>query len=182
MFFRSIVLTLLPIIVLLAGGLLMAEISGRDAQRKEVESTFEPNGKKTRPLNLRFFGYSAADAHTYWAPLARNKMPERRFLQIDLAFPLVYGIAWATSLFLAGAALGVPLRSLWPWLLLIALLADWSENLIQLKEFGAYDGTVESLSEAWIIGASVATMAKLWILTCLWLAVPISQIHSLRRP
>ncbi|HEX3129928.1 MAG TPA: hypothetical protein VH394_21525 [Thermoanaerobaculia bacterium] len=155
---KTTLLLLLPAVAFLAGAWLLLKLSGRG----------EPPQK---PLNRRF-GYSLSETVSYWEALgSRGRSAERRILELDLAFPLLYGGALAASLLLARSSLKNPL----PVALILApvaitLLADWTENAIHLNQLGRYVADGQSaLQESWIRVASTATALKLSFLTVSWL-------------
>jgi hypothetical protein len=101
----------------------------------------------------------------HWAVLKETALlrAEQRFLELDLIFPFFYGAALATSLLIAWAALDRPFspaRLIAP--VAITVLADWTENLVQLRQLSRYiDGGEAALQSGWIQLASVATVIKL---------------------
>ena len=143
-----IVMLALPTVVFIGGGLALAKLSGRQI----------PDGFK--PLNRRWSGYNADEAACYWSAAERkNPGAERRFLEMDLVFPFLYGGALAAGLLIGWALLG---RLFSPaWLLapvVIALIADWTENLAQINQLGRFPGR---LQESCIRIASMATVTKM---------------------
>jgi hypothetical protein len=153
------VMLFLPTAVFLGGGWIMTEISGRELVKQQ------------EPLNQRF-GYNVDAVHGYWQALdERARGAEVRFLELDLVFPFLYGGALATGLLLGWASLG---RRFNPaWLLApvaIALLADWTENLVQLGQLRRFSAH-KALQESWIRVASAATTTKLLFLYSLCLVL-----------
>jgi len=148
----SLLALALPLAAYLGGGLLTTELAARE----------EPAGAQ-KPLNLRF-GYSAADLTSYWQAFKPSGLEgERRFLEADLIFPFLYGGALATGMLLLWAALGRPFNPA-PLFAVVAitLLADWTENLVQLRQICRFIRQGSSELEAhWINVASAATMVKL---------------------
>jgi hypothetical protein len=147
------VAVVVPIATLLAGGLVMSWLSGRREH---------PGGEK--PL-MRRWGYSEFEAERYWRDLASRQElnAERWFLRIDLGFPLVYGAALLLGLHLVWEAAGRP----FPWALLVApcavaMLADWTENVVQLRLLSSFPPAGgESLPAGAVKVASLATQVKL---------------------
>ncbi len=152
----------LPIVVFFGGVWIMSVLTGRQSVQRRLAGVADADRK---PLNERF-GYGLNDVDRHWDALAndpRARSSEQRFLEMDLLFPFFYGAALAASLLMLWALLGRPFN---PALLLapvvITLLADWTENLIQIHQFGRYvDAGKQGLSEGWIRVASVATILKL---------------------
>jgi hypothetical protein len=161
---KTTLLLLLPAVAFLGGAWLLLKLSGRG----------EPPQK---PLNRRF-GYDISAARDYWGALGESgRRAERRFLELDLAFPLVYGGALAASLLMARSSLKNPL----PLALILApvavtLLADWTENVIQLNQLRRYGQ--DTLQESWIRVASTATILKLSFLTLSWLVLAYLILRS----
>jgi hypothetical protein len=110
----------------------------------------------------RRFAYDVSDVRRYWDALGpRGIVAERRFLQYDLAFPLVYGGALAASLVWlsgrAGWSAGIALAPV-----IVGMIGDWTENLFQLAQLRVYetDG-IGRVSAGAIRIASLATATKL---------------------
>jgi hypothetical protein len=122
-----------------------------------------------KPLNQRWRGYDVDAVASYWAKLHdAGRRAEQRFLELDLVFPTWYGGALAVSLATASSPLGVPI----PVGLLLApvavtVLADWTENLVQLDQLRRYiespdtKAADDALQPDRIRVASVATIVKL---------------------
>lgn len=147
---KAVVVLALPIVVFLAGAIVMQTLSGRTLGDRE-------------PLNQRVRGYDAAAVKRHWEILKNDEVleAEQCFLELDLAFPLLYGGALAASLLIAWKALGLPFGRAWliaP--VAITILSDWTENLIQLGQLRRFiDG--KALQASLIQIASVATILKL---------------------
>lgn len=153
---RTILLALvmlgLPAATFVAGGLIMERWSGR-AQAAP---------KDQAPLYKRF-RYDAEQVRTYWKAFGDKLPRERLFLELDLVFPFLYGGGLAAGLLLAWASLGRPFHPAWVLApVLLGVLADWTENLVQLGQMRIYlkDGP-QALQEGWIRVASAATAIKL---------------------
>jgi len=118
------------------------------------------------PLNQRLRGYSADDAAAFWGAIrdssATGLHAERRFLQVDLAFPLVYaGLAFALGRLAAQRWLGVTIPVRWlAVVLVVTAVADWTENLVQLPQLALFQAG-HTLQPAAIRIASLATQVKL---------------------
>jgi hypothetical protein len=146
----SILALAIPLVAYFGGGLLTTKIARR-----------EPPPTSQRPLMMRW-GYSASDVGSYWGKFP-SLAGEQRFLEADLVFPFVYGGALVAGMLLLWGALGRPFS---PALLLgvvgVTLLADWTENLVQLRQLSRFmeHGCAE-LQANWIHVASAATMVKL---------------------
>jgi hypothetical protein len=152
----AVLILVLPLAVVAAGGLLMNLISGREL----------PDG--LQPLNSRL-GYTADDVHFYLLnlPVKDGLERERLFVQIDLLFPVFYGAAFVVSLLSGLRAIG---RRAWlKWMLLpviIGVLADWLENLMMLRLLDlAIDniglGGIVEMPATTVAIASAATLVKL---------------------
>ncbi|MDA4846150.1 hypothetical protein [Hoeflea poritis] len=163
------------LVISLAGISFMKTASGYAV----VESAIEQSADICSPLYARLTGYGEAKAEAVWQVIADTPggpEAERAFLQWDLLFPLLYGGVLAIIMLVmirtvgAGrhrAALLAPVA--------LAVIADWTENLIHLRQFARFlagDGI-----SGWAIGlASAATSVKfLMILASLalivWLAL-----------
>jgi hypothetical protein len=113
---------------------------------------------------MRLEGYDTADAAQLWGLFdPRAQESERRFLLLDLLFPLFYGGAFLVALLRVWRDLGRPFSSV----LLIAPVAitvvtDWTENLIHLTQLHRYmEQGEEGLQSGWIQVASAATTIKI---------------------
>lgn len=159
---KIVIILALPFVVFWGGAWIMAELSNRDYVINRLnESNLSPCEKK--PLNQRL-GYNLNAAVRYWEildPTARKT--EQYFLKLDLVFPFFYGAALAISLLLTWAILGRPFRPLWiitPVAVLV--LADWTENLVQLHQLKKYREHGEAALQPYMIQiASIATCIKL---------------------
>ena len=88
-----------------------------------------PNGLD--PFDSRFLGYSAEDARSYIAALARAGGTDTYlgvFRTLDTVFPLALTITFLGTLWLNTASLGLPLRMLLLFCPLLYLVADLLEN------------------------------------------------------
>ncbi|MBA2487120.1 MAG: hypothetical protein H0V35_13710 [Nitrospira sp.] len=136
-----------PAAVLLGGSRILSQASGRAA----VNQLTPGEQKAPRPLNLRWFGYGTETAKGYWSWLkCAGRQAEKRFLLLDLVFPLFHGGALATSLWWVWATFGRPFHPAWivaP--LAMILTADWTENLIHLAQLRHYvssnEGRIQGL-------------------------------------
>ncbi len=152
---RTLLLALLPIAALWVGDNLMQRASGRH----QVEAS------PVKPLGMRLSGYDAAEAADYWRALqARGGLTaERKYLSLDLAFPLFYGGA-LFALWIYGLAhcrcrmsIAIPLV-----LVLMVVVADWAENFIQLQQSGQMLSYPSQALDGFLIAlASRATQVKL---------------------
>jgi hypothetical protein len=156
---KAIGLLLLPLVVFLGGGYLMQKLSDPGQLRDKVQKE-----KDLKGLGLRLEGYKLEAIKEYWGALKLEHGAldaERRMLEIDLVFPFVYGAGFAVALLLAWAALGRPFHPVWivtP--LFVEVVADWIENLIQLRQVRLFSGSEGILQPGWIQIASVATSVK----------------------
>ncbi|HYN22425.1 MAG TPA: hypothetical protein VE078_15800 [Thermoanaerobaculia bacterium] len=150
----AIVMLALPAVVFSGGAWIMDKMSGR---------TDVPQP----PINRRFH-YDTHDVQQYWKAF-KDVGTEKRFLELDLVFPFLYCGALAASLLMAWASLGRTFNPAWILApLVITLLADWTENLTQLKQLQRFlDGL--ALQENWIRIASTATALKLSFFYASWL-------------
>lgn len=150
----AIVMLALPAAAFVGGAWIMNKMSGRN----EVPQP---------PIN-KSFHYDRDDVVAYWQAF-KDVYTEKKFLELDLIFPFLYGGTLAASLLMVWASLG---RSLSPaWIIApvaVILLADWTENLVQLKQLGHFLRQ-EALQDGWIRIASTATALKLTFFYASWL-------------
>jgi len=159
----------LPMLVLILGGIALHTLSGRQlvvAQLAKLESP-----KDRRGLGLRLKGYDLAAVKTHWGILgADERVIEQRYLWMDLLFPLAYGGAFGWALLQASDYLSDPVPTVWlRGLIGLTVLADWTENEIQLLQLRRWDAG-KPLQARRIALASVATQIKLLsaaTLTCI---------------
>jgi hypothetical protein len=158
----AFLLIFVPTLVIVGAAGLMSCIVHRGAVKTQLEKA--PCSKDRRPLYMRPGGYSAADVLNHWKWLDKCGLAiEEKFLKIDLLFPFFYGgvLFWASLV--AWQSLGSPFPAGWfiaP--LVIAAVADWTENLIQLRQIGRHkENRTRALDPSWIRFASIATKAKL---------------------
>lgn len=117
------------------------------------------------PLNRRYRGYDAPAVARHWSALDdRALRSEDYVLKLDLAFPVLYGGAVLLSFLYAQLLLYDPEPRYWLTLpVLIAVLADWVENLVLLKQLRRFRAQPQEAMEiGWIRIASGATTVK-WI-------------------
>ena len=152
---KAIVVLAIPMVAFHGGAWLINRLSGR----KQVPE---------RPINKRF-RYGKREVVEYWRAF-QDLGPEKRFLELDLAFPLLYIGALAVSMIMAWRA-NHPFHLAWIVIpLAVTLLADWTENLVhldQLKRFRA--GGPAALDSGRIRIASTATALKLSFFIGCWL-------------
>lgn len=159
--FFIMVFVLLPPAVLFAGNWIMSSLSGRDFFRRRVKLRAAPGDRK--PLNRRF-GYDACAVHRHWRVLGTaGCAAERKFLKLDIAFPLVYGAALTAGMVVFWIALGRPFHPAWfieP--VIITMVADWMENILLLGQLGRYANEgKKALEDDRIKVANAATTIKL---------------------
>jgi hypothetical protein len=183
---KVIVILTLPTTAFLGGAWLMFEISGRERVTQSLVDKAEPADRK--PLYRRL-NYDIDAVKRHWGALDSEALhSERRFLQLDLVFPFLYGAALAFSLIMAWEALGRRFHPAWVLTpVLIAMLSDWAENLLQLRQLSYYLTGGDTLLQAWWIRvAAVATLLKLLFfstaLLVLILLVCFMLIHAYRHP
>ncbi|ULA60839.1 MAG: conserved membrane protein of unknown function [Nitrospira sp.] len=160
-----------PIAVLFCGDAVMSGASGRAAAIHQLTDG-KPNGP--RPLNQRWFGYGSDAAQAYWCWLTpAGRQVEKRFLALDLLFPLLYGGALAASLGWVWTALERPFHPAWILAPLVMItMADWLENLIQLAQLRHYMSSNEQYVQSrWIQLSSCATIVKLWLTSGLYITL-----------
>lgn len=127
--------------------------------------------RKQSPLSLdkRRWGYSLSDVRAYWKSLGREgRTAEEQFLKRDLTYPFVYGGAIGAGTLVAGSRLdlSVPLTAALVAPIAVASIADWVEDLTQLRQLRRYMSSGEEAVEAGPIRlASAATRLKLAFLT-----------------
>ncbi|MEK6333505.1 MAG: hypothetical protein AABM67_01070 [Acidobacteriota bacterium] len=162
---RAIALVAFPIIVFVGVGYLMGRLSDHGQVAQQLLKKFkDEEEKKRKPLGLRPFGYNLEAVTAYWGALdGKAKEAERLNLELDLVFPFIYGAAFAGSLLCAWVALGRPFHPVWILTpLFVEVVADWIENLIQLKQLKLFTSN-QALQTSWIQVASVATIFKYWL-------------------
>jgi hypothetical protein len=150
--FKAALIVIAPLVALAIGYVILRAMPAYDgiAQAKAGDS-----------LQQRYQGYDVGYVEGYWRRLEGAWTSERMLLVVDLAFPLLYGGAFAMAVLFGGATLGLHAG----WLLallapvLIVVAADWVENLLLLTQLGQFE-TTRKLSASWIRLASVATTLK----------------------
>ncbi|QQR75300.1 MAG: hypothetical protein IPJ17_06910 [Holophagales bacterium] len=148
----SLLALVLPLVVFLAGAGAMQKLSGRTA-----------GNDAGKPLNQRW-GYSVDDVASCWSSLGDAGLrAERRFLELDLIFPFAYGGALLAASLLVWSRLGRPISAAWlVAVVALTLGADWTENLVHLRELERFvTNGASALEPRWIAIASAATITKL---------------------
>jgi len=160
---RAIFMIALPAAVLVGGVAIMTKVTHHQEVEERASSAPHPCDRK--PLDQRF-GYDAGAVDRYWGAVGGALPAEQRFLEVDLAFPFLYGGALAASLLLAWSSLGRPFSPAWIMApVAITVVADWTENLVQLAQLRRYSaGGAHALQASWIRVASAATSLKLLFL------------------
>ena len=122
--------------------------------------------RKQSPLSLdkRLWGYSLSEVRAYWEALGpAGRVAEERFLKWDLSYPFVYGGAIGAGTLIAGSRLVLPVplvALLTP--IAVASIADWVEDLTQLRQLRRYRSDRGAAVEAGPVRlASAATRLKL---------------------
>ena len=146
-----LLLFFLPIFVFGGGAWIASAVSGRHAVVEQ------------QPLNQRP-GYDTKDVAQYWGALDSSGLrAEQRFLELDLVFPTLYGLALAVSLLTISAMLRSPIHTAWliaP--VVVTVVADWIENLVQLDQLRNFiESGEKGLSAGWIHLSSTVTIVKL---------------------
>lgn len=152
----------LPVVVLFGGAGIMSMLSGHNYVTKQLRANAASKDRKG--LNERLLGYDTDAVARHWGVLDERALhSERRFLQLDLVFPFFYGAALAFALWQAWTAVGKTFSSVWLVVLVaITMIADWTENLIQLSQLRLYmENGKDGLQPGWIQIASAATTVKL---------------------
>jgi hypothetical protein len=152
----------LPVVACLSAGLIMIAASGHTYVTQQLEERAAPNDRTQ--LNMRLQGYDTTDVAQLWGVLDRRALDsERRFLQLDLLFPLFYGGAFLLALLRVRRDLEKAFSPVWliaP--VAITALTDWTENLIHLAQLRSYlEQGNEGLQAGWIQIASAATIIKI---------------------
>jgi hypothetical protein len=157
---RAILMLALPAAVFFGGVAIMKKVT--DYQQVKNRASSAPNPCDRKPLDQRL-GYDAGAVDRYWGALDGARTAEQHFLEVDLLFPFLYGGALAASLLLAWSMLGRPFSPAWIMApVAITMLADWTENLVQLAQLRRYStGGAHALQAGWIRVASAATSLKL---------------------
>ena len=178
-FWLGLAITLLPQVAFWAGSIVMVHLSGRREVRKRMK---ELPKRDQKPLNQRLGGYDLSAVQRLWGALAAPPLgskghtlleSERLALRLDLLFPLLYGSAFAVSLLLAWQSRHATAAPGWLFVpVVICVLADWTENTVQLKQLKLFQGDPSSLQESWIRVASAATRIKLLFFTVCSLLIP----------
>ena len=182
---KMVIMLTLPIVVFLTGAWGMSKMCDQHYLIQRVMQLPDPD---RIPLNQRFGGYNASSVKRYWAALDEAAYrAERCSLKLDLLFPILYGAALLSSLLMAWTTLGKPFYRAWLMApLAVTILADWTENLVQLGQLGLHiEGGEVGLQLGWIQVASTATVLKLAFFTgttlflvCLVVGVIIRAIKS----
>lgn len=148
-----------PVAVSLGVGKAMQVYSGRERLSASGAA---------KPLYQRW-GYTPAEVVAYWKEVSRQASGrglavERRFQELDLLYPFVYGGLLAAALLLAWVRLGRGFSPAWVLLpVALLMLCDWTENVVQLAQLTRYEHG-KPLASHWIQVASIATMLKLALL------------------
>lgn len=156
----------LPVVVFLGGAWMMTILSGHNYVTKQLHE--KAKKKDQKGLNMRVLGYDTEAVAEHWGVLDERALRnERRFLQLDLAFPLFYGAALAIALWQTWTAVGKTFSHAWLVVLVaITMIADWTENLIQLSQLRLYvENGKDGLQPGRIQVASAATIVKLLFFT-----------------
>jgi hypothetical protein len=159
---KAIVLLALPTAVIIGGAYVMAKLAGRQQVTQRLQDNAKPEDRT--PLGFRIGGYNLEAVDRHWVALDPDtRKLERRALELDLIFPFLYGGAIAAALLLTWVALDRPFHPAGLILpVAITVVADWTENLVQLTQLRLFDaGGKDGLRSGWIQIASTATTTKL---------------------
>lgn len=157
----AVCLVLVPVFVIVGAGVLMKALAGYAEVEKQLADATQK--EQATALFARPGGYSAEEVAAHWGLLNESGLAsERRFLRADLFYTLFYGGALATAILLGRRRAGLttpPLAAVAP--VVSAILADWTENLVQLGQLDLFkqDGAV-ALDASWVAVASAATSLK----------------------
>jgi hypothetical protein len=163
---ETILMLALPLVVFVSGAWIMARLSHRQCVVDQLNRSGVRKNDRN-PLKQRL-GYDIEAVQRHWGALDAVALgSERTFLQLDLIFPFFYGAALMASLMMAWSTLGRPFRPVWiiaP--VVFTMLADWTENLVQLSQLRRYlKGGEVTLQAGWIQIASTATILKFLLFT-----------------
>ena len=159
---KALVLLALPTVIIVGADLVIAKLSGRQQVKSRLRNL--PAAADRRMLGMRLCGYDADEVSRHWGALAPDTFqPVRTALELDLIFPFFYGGAIAAALLAAWVALERPFPPVWLILpVAITMVADWTENFIQLGQLSRFEASGEAgLHRGWIQIASLATTTKL---------------------
>ncbi len=151
----------LPLSLFKAGVAIMDKLADGPYVSQRLERAAPPADQT--PLNRRLKGYDVQAVNRHWGALHRRaREAERLFLELDLVFPFLYGGGLAAGLLIAWAMVGRPWHPAWFIVpVVVAVLADWTENLVQISQLERYvSGSETSLQAGWVRVASVATSVK----------------------
>jgi hypothetical protein len=184
---RSVAMAALSLVIpalLFFGGVAgMAAASDQEHVKRRLADAAPPVDRK--PLNMRVTGYDAAAVRRHWGALdPRALAAVRGLLKLDLIFPLVYGAGLAVGLLLAWSSLERPFSRAWLVLpVAITMVADWTENVVQLHQLARFQASAAHPLHAGMIRiASVATVVKLLLFgTTVVLLCTLAATAVLRR-
>jgi hypothetical protein len=165
---------LIPAVAFAGGAYLIQTLPGKRPTQSAVGG-----GAVPRALNLRLGGYRPADVEQYWAALGpEGRGVEIQSLRIDLAFPLLYGAAMGWALLTGKKTLRGRASVAWLLPLVATVIADWTENGIQLSQLRAYVSRGASSLDTNLIGiASWATTTKLVLFVATYLIILIVGVQ-----
>jgi hypothetical protein len=177
---RILLMISLPVAVFSAGAFLMSQVSDGDYIEQRLQQL--PDYKDRMPLNQRSFGYDAKAVSRHWSAFDSTALDDqRRALEVDLVFPLLYGAAFLTTFLLGWVTLGRPFHFCWliaP--VAITILADWTENSFQLGQLQNFGRT--PLSESCIRLASAGTIVKLLFFKAMIVIALLLAVWASLRP
>src|SRR5919198_4249113 len=153
----------LPVLVYVVYVGIMWVVSDQNYATKQWRE--KASRKDRTPLFARTRGYDADAVAHHWAALEhdpRGLRSQRLFLQMDLFFPLFYGTALAVSIWRVWEAMGKTFFGGLPFaFLVLAMIADWTENLTQLSQLRRFaEAGKAGLQPQRIQIASIATTTK----------------------
>ena len=156
-------LAALPYVAFRLGSLAISKATDRKKVLARLQAL--PEKEEQVHLNQRIRGYEVPSVQRVWKAIDEKPSllhQEQAALHLDLVVPVLYGAALGTSLLLtwrawkgtSGAWLLVPV--------VIYLVADWTENAVQLRQLRLYrEEGPDALEAGWVQVASNATTIKL---------------------
>lgn len=159
----------------------MRQISGYGRVVSQLAAQADVDDR--RPLYARRRYDSEAVARHWGALDSEALQAERRFLQLDLYFPFVYGAALMVSFICCFAAFASGfLVVVFFGATLVAMFCDFQENILQLGQLQRFvDGGPQRLQPSKVAKASLATGFKLLsflLAVSTWLGAAILALLS----
>lgn len=160
---KIIIITLIPVISLVVGIIAIPK-TAKTQVISDLINASDLTSWQRFPFNFRPLGYNQSDLEQYWRVLQADENAldsEQKALEIDLWFPLIYGLTTLVSSLYFWYQLNQPFS----WLFVISpmtitMIADWIENTTTLKQLAQFRAS-NPLDASQISIASVATQVKL---------------------